>query len=142
MERAAVTAEHYRRLRPAERVVALRFLRGRLQRQLHIATKISDVERHDSLVAILALVNLALPEAATQSATTTLFLFNEAIVALGGSEGSARSVACNVVKGISRRDGPLVLRFLSEQFRAWRDIPCTSAVIDYAMSDTRLWGPG
>ncbi|MBB4510026.1 hypothetical protein ACC713_25575 [Rhizobium johnstonii] len=87
MERAAVTAEHYRRLRPAERVVALRLLRGRLQRQLHIATKISDVERHDSLVAILALVNLALPEAATQSATTTLFVFNEAIVALGGSEG-------------------------------------------------------
>jgi hypothetical protein len=87
MERAAVTAEHYRRLRPAERVVALRFLRGRLTRELHIATKICDVERQDSLVALLALVRLALPEAATQSATSTLFVFNEAIVALGGSEG-------------------------------------------------------
>ncbi len=87
MERAAVTAEHYRRLRPAERVVALHFLRGRLQRQLHIATKNSDVERQDSLVAILALVNLALPEAATQCATSTLFVFNEAIVAWEEAEG-------------------------------------------------------
>ncbi|MGO7180666.1 hypothetical protein ACCT14_10400 [Rhizobium brockwellii] len=82
MQHSVKTAEHYSRLQPSERVVTLRSLRGELQRQLRLATEAANFERQDSLVAVLALLGLAIPEAATQCSTSTVFVFKEAIVAL------------------------------------------------------------
>ncbi|MGO8470082.1 hypothetical protein AB9F45_37320, partial [Rhizobium leguminosarum] len=60
--------------------------------------------KSSSRCAIVALVNLALPEAATQSATSTLFVFNEAIVAWEEAEGgSERRLQCGERHQTQRR---------------------------------------